>query len=304
MILKNILISQNESKYKLMYILDKSRYIESISDEKIKNLISKWKKDNLAYLGIERFSIPMLSTINTGKSSTLNFILNTNYLQVRDNVTTKCCVIIRDRKGYKKGKIFNAIIEKRADIDKYNFHKGDEIKQDIKSFIEERNRLIEQLQDNNMETKDVSLYFVIMEIDTGLFEGEYEKYSELVEFIDIPGLDENGVKNNFYFKNVLPFIKMNFLFPVILLDSTKFESIDVFSTFKTIFEPYISPYIKENFFNRIVENDLEIQNYTLNKNKEDALFLINKLNLYKANERNEIMNKIIKIFTTRNNKFY
>ena len=293
MILKNILIAQNESKYKLMYILDKSRYIERISDEKIKDIIYKWKKDNLAYLGIKRFSIPMISTINTGKSSTLNFILNTNYLEVRENVTTKCCVIIRDRKGYKKGKIYNVIIEKRADIDKYNFEKGDEIKQDIKSFIEERNRKIEQLQDVNMEIKDASLYFVIMELDTGLFEGEYEKYSELVEFIDIPGLDENGVKNNFYFKNVLPFIKMNFLFPVILLDSTRFQSVDVFATFHEIFQPYISPYIKENFFNRIVENDLKNQNYTLNKIKEEALFLINKLNLHKANERNKIMNEMI-----------
>ena len=93
----------------------------------------------IIYLGIKRFSIPMISTINTGKSSTLNFILNTNYLEVRENVTTKFCVIIRDRKGYKKGKIYNVIIEKRADIDKYNFEKGDEIKQDIKSFIQERN---------------------------------------------------------------------------------------------------------------------------------------------------------------------
>ena len=298
MILKNILIAQNESKYKLMYILDKSRYIDRISDEKIKNIIYKWEKDNLAYLGIKRFSIPMISTINTGKSSTLNFILNTNYLEVRENVTTKFCVIIRDRKGYKKGKIYNVIIEKRADIDKYNFEKGDEIKQDIKSFIEERNKKIEQLQDVNMEIKDASLYFVIMELDTGLFEGEYEKYSELVEFIDIPGLNENGVKNNFYFKNVLPFIKMNFLFPIVLLDSTRFQSADVFTTFHEIFQPYISPYIKENFFNRIVENDLKNQNYTLIRIKEEAIFLINKLNLHEANERNEIMNKMIEETST------
>ena len=92
-----------------------------------------------------------------------------------------------------------------------------------------------------------------MEIDTGLFDGEYEKYSHLVEFIDIPGLNEIGVNNNFYFKNVLPFIKMNFLFPIIILDSIKFDSSDVFNIFKEIFKPYLSNYLIQNFYNRKIQ---------------------------------------------------
>ena len=103
--------------------------------------------------------------------------------------------------------------------------------------------MITEIQKENKEIKNPNLYFVIMEIDTGLFDGEYEKY-HLVEFIDIPGLNEIGVNNNFYFKNVLPFIKMNFLFPIIILDSIKFDSSDVFNIFKEIFKPYLSNYIR------------------------------------------------------------
>ena len=46
-----------------------------------------------------------------------------------------------------------------------------------------------------------------MEVDTGLFEGEMEQYSQIVEFIDIPGLNEKEEEYIFYFQNVLPLIK-------------------------------------------------------------------------------------------------
>ena len=293
-ILKNDLIHQNDLKYKLMEILDLSRLIDTISDKNLRSIIYKWKNDNFPFLGIERFAIPVLSTISSGKSSLLNYIANTNYLQVRENVTTKFCIMIRHKKGYKKGKIYNVIIEKRADINKYNFHKGEEIVDDIKTFIEERNKLIEQYQENNMEIKDASLYFIIMEIDTGLFEGEYEKYSQLIEFIDIPGLNENGIKNNFYFKNVLPFIKMNFLFPIIIIDSTKFASEDSSNTFHAIFEAYISEYIRTNLYDTTIQKDIDNQNYILKKIKKECLFIINKLNLHPERERKEVIEKIIK----------
>ena len=50
----------------------------------------------------------MEPTISAGKTSILNYILNlkNNLLQIGENITTKFCVIIRDNKNYKKGKIF------------------------------------------------------------------------------------------------------------------------------------------------------------------------------------------------------
>ena len=73
----------------------------------------------------------MLSTISAGKTSTLNYLLNlkNNLLQIGENVTTKFCTIIRDNKNYKNGKIFNVKIEKRAEINKYNFIKANEIRE-------------------------------------------------------------------------------------------------------------------------------------------------------------------------------
>lgn len=113
-----------------------------------------------------------------------------------------------------------------------------------------------------------------MEVDTGLFEGEMEQYSQIVEFIDIPGLNEKEEEYIFYFQNVLPLIKMNFLFPLIILDGTKFESADTFEVFNNVFKPYISKFIKENkLFEKKTQFDKDNQNLTLNKIKAKSFFL-------------------------------
>ena len=132
-----------------------------------------------------------------------------------------------------------------------------------------------------------------MEIDTGLFEGEYEKYSHLVEFIDIPGLNEKGLENNFYFKNILPFIKMNFLFPIIIIDADKYQSTDVFRIFSKTFEPYISEYLKEKKYNDKIAYDIDNQRDIFEKIKNKSFFLINKLNKYEKSIRNKISYEII-----------
>ena len=185
--LKNKMLIQNQLKTNLMKILSLSGIDESSIDEELKYKINSWKNTTYPYQDIERFTIPMLSTINAGKSTTLNFLLHfdNNLLQIGEKVTTKFCVIIRHNKKLKRGKIYNVTIKRRADINKYNFHKAEEIKEDIKTFIAKRNTILEEMKDQ--EIKDTSLYFIIMEIDTGLFEGEYEQYSHLVEFIDILG---------------------------------------------------------------------------------------------------------------------
>ena len=300
-ILNDMLKEQNIFKSRFMKLLDLSRIGDGYPDEKIKMKINKWKNSSYPYMDIERFSIPIISTVSAGKSSFLNFLLNleNNKLQIGESITTKFCVIIRHKKGEKKGKIYKVNVKKRADIDKYNLYKGEEIKEDIKTYIENKNEEIKINQKENKEIKDLR-YFVILEIDTGLFEGEDEKYSQLVEFIDIPGLNEIGVKNNFYFKNVLPYIKMNFLFPIIILDATKFESADVFKVFKAIFEPYISLYYKESSYDRKTQYDIENQDEFLNKIKKNSIFIINKLNLNKEHEKKK---KLIKIITESSSEF-
>ena len=250
--LRDMLQEQNKLKKKFLELLKMSGIDENYSSKEVSDAIYRWKNKYYPYSGIERFAIPVISTISAGKSSFFNFFLNlmNNILQIGEKITTKFCVIIRHNKYEKRGRIYNVTIEKREDINKYNFHKGEEIKMDIKQFIEERNKLIEKLQNERKkgtETKDFILYFIILERDTGLFEGEYEAYSQLVEFIDIPGLNEFGEGNKFYFNDVLPFIKLNILFPIILLDAEKFHSTDVFKVFNEIFKPHLTKYIEKNY---------------------------------------------------------
>ena len=278
---------QNILKRKLMNLLDSSDILKKINktNTTLFKKVEKWKNDSYPYMEIERYAIPMISTISAGKSSSLNFMLNFNILQIRENPTTKFCLLIRDNKKYKKGKIFTVTVEKRAEVSKYNFKKGKPIDDDPKKFVEKMNNQIQNLQERE---KDIEKYFFLLEIDTGLFEGEYEKYSGLIEFIDIPGLNENELENNFYFKNIIPFIKPNFLFPILILDAKKFYSADVFNIFKEIFSPYTPKNMDNNTY------DFENQNYILQMNKNNSFFLINKLNLLERDERTQVIDVILK----------
>ena len=265
---------QDILKKNFMKYLELSRIIDSIKNETIKQTINLWRNISYPYFGIDRFSIPMESTISAGKTSILNYLLNlkNNLLQIGENITTKFCVIIRDNKKYKKGKIFNVTIEKRAEINKYNFMKADEIKEDPKEFVRKRNNYIAELQKQKKEVKDPSLYFIILEIDTGLFEGEFEKYSYLVEFIDIPGLNEIGGENSFYFKNVIPFIKPNILFPLIILNADKYESTDTFEVLNELFKPYKSKYLVNSTLDKKTRYDYENQGDFLKMVKNNSIF--------------------------------
>lgn len=290
-----LLRNRNSLKKNFMRYLEFSRVTDTIENEEIINKINLWKNITYPYLDIDRFTIAVMSTISAGKSSLLNYILNLkNILQIGENITTKFCLIIRHNKNYKNGKIFNVKIQKRAEINKYNFIRGDEIVEEPKIFIEKRNQKIEMMQNETKDTYyDPELYFAILEIDTGLFEGEFEKYSSLVEFIDLPGLNEVGTKNNFYFRNILPFIKPNLIFPLIILDADKFQSSDVFDVFKELFQPYISKFTKDIVLDRKALYDLENQKYMLNILKGNSLFIINKLNLFDSEERKRKLNNII-----------
>ena len=291
----NLLQNPNLLKKNFMKYLEYSRVADIIENQELINRINLWKNITYPYLDIDHFTIAVISTISAGKSSLLNYILNLkNILQIGEKITTKFCLIIRHNKNYKNGKIFNVKIQKRAEINKYNFVKGDEIEEEPKIFIEKRNKKIEIIQDNKKVIQyEPELYFAILEIDTGLFEGEFEKYSSIVEFIDLPGLNEVGTKNNFYFRNILPFIKPNLLFPLIILDADKFQSSDVFDVFKELFQPYISKFTKSIVLDKKGQYDLENQKYILNILKNKSLFIINKLNLFEPEERERTLNNII-----------
>ena len=110
------------------------------------------------------------------------------------DIATQCVCIIRHKKGNKKAKIYEAKIISRGEGDeKYNFNnfqKGNEIKgADVAKIIEERNKLIAQ---NKISKTHFEKYFLIIEYDIPFFRGEFEKYADLFEFMDIPGLNEQS----------------------------------------------------------------------------------------------------------------
>ena len=167
----NLLQNPNLLKKNFMKYLEYSRVADIIENQELINRINLWKNITYPYLDIDHFTIAVISTISAGKSSLLNYILNLkNILQIGEKITTKFCLIIRHNKNYKNGKIFNVKIQKRAEINKYNFVKGDEIEEEPKIFIEKRNKKIEIIQDNKKVIQyEPELYFAILEIDTGLF---------------------------------------------------------------------------------------------------------------------------------------
>ena len=131
---------------------------------------------------------------------------------MNEHIATKCVYIIRHRKGFKSPKIYEVDIDIRGD-NLFNFNKGKEIKENVSKVIEERNNIIAE----NKESSSIyENYFFIIEYDIPFFRGDFEKYADLFEFMDVPGLNEdikdNNKKKSFYFKQIFPIINMNIQF--------------------------------------------------------------------------------------------
>ena len=76
----------------------------------------------------------------------------------------------------------------------FNFEKGKELKgENINSIISQRNETIVNKQDLIL---DPLYYFLIIEVNIPLFNGELEEYGDLFEFMDVPGLNEISDKGN------------------------------------------------------------------------------------------------------------
>ena len=179
-------------------------------DTPIKSIIEKFKKKYHTYININRFSIPIIGPISSGKSTFYNYFLGLNgCLETKEKITTKTICIIRHNKNNIKPKIYEIKNCNERHFYKYNFEKGDEIKGIPSEIIAKKNKRIREKQSNFWED-----YFYILEIKIPLFEGEFEKYADLFEFMDIPGLNEksneqNQIDNNFYFQQIIPIIQSN-----------------------------------------------------------------------------------------------
>jgi len=172
--------------------------------QELKKIIEEFKLKYYSFKNIERFSITVIGCVSAGKSTILNYLLKLKKtLEMDHGITTKCIFIIRHKKGNKKAKLYEVkIVNRGGDEEKYkynNFEKGEEIpNEDVAKAIKERNLLITK---NKISKANFEKYFLIIEYEIPLFQGDFEKYGDLFEFMDVPGLNEESDINNDFNNN-------------------------------------------------------------------------------------------------------
>ena len=240
-------------------------------NQHLKKHINNFNINYARYIELERFSIPVIGKISSGKSTILNFILDLKEsLQVESKITTKFVCIIRHNKTLKgqNPKLYNVNFVKRSELDNhFNFEKGDLIEGDIKSIIGKRNRDL-----NDKKIDDIPQnYFLLIENYIPFFENEYEKYADFFEFLDIPGLNEissNINEDNIYFKKILPFIINNIKFSLFIFETRQYQTMNSIKIYKQFIEKINQR--NKDYFN---------ENIILNDEQKYSIYILNKIDL-------------------------
>ena len=276
--------------------------IIKIKNEEIKDEINKFKHSYELYysqfIGLKRFSIPIFGKISSGKSTLLNYILNLHGIfETNYNVSTRFVCIIRHNPNLLDGpKIYNVSVSERGEYIKdgqkiklWNFEKEEEIKGNIKEIIEKRNHALGK---SEFSKSDWKKYFMILEANIPLFREFNYRFSELFEFMDIPGLNEytnnnDDINKQFYYKELIPFFIYNVGFSLFIFDAEKQES-------------DASINIINNIMTKYFNNDQ-------NKQK-NSIFILNKIDKI-ANPKEELnnlkilLNKYLKCHIEKNGYF-
>ena len=239
--------------------------LKIINNQDLMNKVNKYILEYLKFDGIRRFSIPVIGKINCGKSTILNYILNLDdILEYSCDITTKFISIIRHNKNLKgkKPNVYKVNFIQRSFINNtflYEFEKdGDPLEGDAKEIIKKRNQ---EIINNELEALPEN-YFYIIETYIPLFLGEYQKYSNYFEFLDIPGLNESTSqdnKDNIYFEKIIPLFINNIKFSIFIFDTMNYldknNSDETFLNFEkqinSFYEIYGNENIKEKFKNSI-----------------------------------------------------
>ena len=269
----------NEKIDVLKYLIVKfESKIKRMKNKEIQENCEQFKYHYNKLIGIKRFCIPVFGKISSGKSTFLNYILHLHdVFQTDYNISTKFVCIVRHNPNLNKIlKIYNVKVNQRGEYTKnnqiyrlWNFEKDEELIGDVKEIIEKRNHDLEILgyRDSHWEK-----YFMILEANIPLFKGENSIYSDLFEFMDIPGLNEYSETKNetehFYYKELLPFFIYNIGFSLYIFDVEKQQSVDSISIINNIMEQYYN-------------ND--------EKKQKNSIFILNKIDKVK-DEENEINN--------------
>ena len=221
---------------------------------------------------LERFSIPVIGKISSGKSTLLNIVLDLkDALQVQSKTTTKFISIIRHNSSLKgkNPKIYSVRFTPRTELENhYNFDKDEYIDEDIKTFIEKRN--IDLIKKNIPDIPQN--YFYIIESYIPFFSEKYEEYADFFEFLDIPGLNENSddLKNdNIYYDKVLPLIINNIKFSLFIFETKNYQNA---INSKQLYEKFVNMLNSRN-------KDYFDQTKNINNIQMNSIYILNKIDL-------------------------
>ena len=270
------LISINELIEKFNNIFEIQRGNIKTLAPKLVDLQEEFKPKYLNFINIKRFAIPIIGRISSGKSTFLNFLLGLkNILETNTNIATKFVCIIRFNQLINKPKAYSVILEERKEknskIDngisnefpKFNFEKGEELIGDIQKIISDRNKLISEKNNLELQRED---FFMIIETNFQIFNKEMLKYSEIFEFMDLPGLNEQDGENNFFRKNILPIVASNTKFAIFIFDCLSIKDKDTIEIYEN-FEELLKEKIENSFYilNKIDKatnkKEIEIENF-------------------------------------------
>ena len=203
----------------------------------------KYEKEFIKYKTEERFTIPIIGIISSGKSTFLNVILQNNYLETDTNIATKFICILRHNRFLREPKLYKAYSKRRRIDYKYkkfeyfSFEKRHEveevngIKGDIKKLMQEINKNIVKYEEKmKISQRNINKYFYILEVNIPLFsKEEYKSLGNYFDFIDIPGLNE---EESFISKNIIPMIVNKCLFSIYIFEMGRYENKDTLNIYK------------------------------------------------------------------------
>ena len=255
---------------------------KDISDKKLQNEKFKFYLKYSNQISLRRIAIPIFGKINSGKSTFLNYLLGLNdILQVTNDIATKFICFIRHNKNNEVAKFYEAIPVNRiisgVKSNYFNFEKGNEIKGNIHEIISQRNEEIVNIEKNPEIIRETSKFFIIIEANLKIFNDPLlEKYADIFEFLDIPGLDEGEMAKSPYFKDLIPIIMPNIAFSIFLFNCDTDQDESTATIVKKI-NMYFEKNGTSDEKNGVSRSLMEIYKNIDKNNTLNSLYIVNKV---------------------------
>ena len=267
-------------------IFNDKYYISQIfkkDENNYKQFVENYEENFIKYKIKNRFAIPIIGKISSGKSTFLNSILSGDYLNSSTNIDTKFICILRNNINLKKPKLYQCKLEfekldyKYKDIKYYYFEKGKEIEGNILENIKKINEDLKNYEKVVEEKlRNINKYFYILELKIQLFD-QNEELGNYFELMDIPGLNE---EKDFYLKNIIPILVNKCLFSIYIFDSSHYQNKDS-SDIYLKYSNQLNKFYKNNSIFILNKIDLIFMQDKKNHKDEDYYFTIFKNDLVK-----------------------